>query len=123
MVHIKLEDINWFDKRYAEGGKPSLRDRFHLCKTLEIPLTGRAERIIENLIKEALYMTENDNGDNRRALLTLSHQLVTGLAPFCSAIDENRQKEYIKKLDYLMNKYRDEVGMNFNFSTDEANSR
>ncbi len=103
--------LNWFDKKYQEGGKPSLEDRAELFRGLNIKINERARENIENSLKQCLFELEREY---KPRLHVLAFDFLFCLAPLIN-MNEKNFREYVKKYRGIMEKHKDKLVFQCNF--------
>lgn len=94
--------VKWFDEKYRNGEKPTLKDKCQLFSELKIPQPSeRYREKIEECIKRALFELRQQYTPSRDVL---AHGLIHCAAPL-AGIDFNRISSYSDQYSFIVQKH------------------
>ncbi len=108
--HLNLE---WFDKKYRQGEKPTLEDRAHLLAQLNLPFPERLTRRVEESLQQFLFEL-NRNDSYRPSIHIIAYALLFNLAPL-TKIPSKKYDAYVKQYQEALEKHKDKIPFSRNF--------
>ena len=109
-------DNSWFDKKYRNGEKPTLRDRAALFGQLDIRLSDRTKRKLEEQLNDALYNFGRNYSPSNHAL---AYGLLFCLTPLIG-LEEKVYLQHVAKYNKILEKHKGKIVFNCNFDPDET---
>ncbi|MAH50896.1 hypothetical protein CMI37_34085 [Candidatus Pacearchaeota archaeon] len=117
MGHLTTRaDNHWFDEKYRRGERPTLRDRAALFTQLDIRLSDRTKRKLEDELKEKLQDLKRNYCPSTHIL---AYELLFCFAPFLG-LDDKDYLDYIDRYNQALKRHQGEVVFDCNFDPDET---
>jgi|WetSurMetagenome_2_1015567.scaffolds.fasta_scaffold72501_4 hypothetical protein len=101
----------WFDRKYHDGGKPSLEDKAQLFGDIEILLPERAKENIKTRMKSAIHELYREYTPSNHII---AHNLLLCFAPLIK-MDQLEYKEQMDKYKQALKKHADKLAFKENF--------